>query len=102
MALRPTQFQPGLASGSRARRAGTALVPMCSFQASELGRPRMASKPTPMELLGGRSAIIVLIRFTASGRIFILKLDPREPRFCRSSGRVHYQYESTWGGKVSE
>src|SRR5208283_5651991 len=99
MALMPTQFQRGFASGSSARRAGMARVPICCFQASGLERPRKASKPTPMELLGGLSAIIVLIRFTASGRIFILKLDPREPSLLRSTGRVRYQYESTWGGK---
>src|SRR5450631_1460782 len=82
MALRPTQFQPGLDSGSRARRAGTARVPMCCFQASALAeRPRWASKPTPRWLLGGGSTVIVVIRFTAPDRMFIQRPDSREPGF---------------------
>ena len=43
----PNPVPAWLGSGSRARRAGTAFVPICSFQASGLERPRRASKPTP-------------------------------------------------------
>jgi hypothetical protein len=98
MALTPTQFQPGFDSGSKARRAGTARLPICCFQASAFGEPlRWASKPTPMELLGGRSTVIVVIRFTASGRIFIPRPGPRESGRLAFKKHVRNQYESTRG-----
>src|SRR5271168_2103132 len=65
MALRPRRFQFGFASGSRARRAGMGLLPICCFQASGLAeRDRLALKPTPSVVLGGGSAIIVVIRLS--------------------------------------
>src|SRR5579863_5633074 len=65
MALRPRRFQFGFASGSRARRAGMGLFPICCFQASGLAeRDRFALKPTPSDVLGGGSAIIVVIRLS--------------------------------------
>src|SRR5580704_11124756 len=65
MALRPRRFQFGFASGSRARRAGIGLLPICCFQASGLAeRDRLALKPTPSVVLGGGSAIIVVIRLS--------------------------------------
>src|SRR5579883_510630 len=69
-ALTPTRCQLGFASGNRAKRAGTGLVPMCCFQASGLpARLRLELKPTPSDLLVGGSAIIVVIRLPPRARI---------------------------------
>src|SRR5882762_8336015 len=62
-ALRPMRSQRDLGSGSKARRAATCLVPMAFFQAwGSPERPRLASKPTPIVVFRGGSAIIVVIR----------------------------------------
>ncbi len=62
-ALSPMRSQRGLGSGSRARRAGMDLVPMAFFQAWGFPeRPRFPSKPTPIVVLRGGSAIMVVIR----------------------------------------
>src|SRR5271167_2053597 len=66
MALTPRRFQFGFASGSSARRAGMGLLPIFCFQASGLGPAERlcALKPTPNVVLGGGSAIIVVIRLS--------------------------------------
>src|SRR5438132_56864 len=62
-ALSPMRSQRDLGSGSRARRAGIDLVPMAFFQAWGFAeRLRFASKPTPIVVLRGGSAIMVVIR----------------------------------------
>src|SRR5215472_17089757 len=70
MALSPTRCQFGFASGRRARRAGTGLVPMFCFQASGLpARLRPELNPTPSDRLVGGSAIMVVIRLPPHARI---------------------------------
>src|ERR1700720_349741 len=103
-ALKPTRRQLGFASGKRARRAGTCLLPMCCFQASEFAvRPRFAPNPTPSDLLVGGSAIIVAIRLPP-----LADVCPGTPiRTHRSfdfsrSERVNYQYERTEGARALE
>src|SRR5882762_324772 len=60
-ALNPMRSQRRLGSGNRARRAGMDLVPMAFFQAWGFAeRLRFASKPTPIVVLRGGSAIMVV------------------------------------------
>src|SRR5690349_21338500 len=69
-ALNPTRRQFGFASGNSARRAGTCLVPIFCFQASELAvLERLELNPTPSDLLVGGSAIIVAIRLPPLAKI---------------------------------
>jgi len=63
----PNAVPAWLGSGSKASRAGTDLVPMAFFHASGSPvRPRFGSKPTPIDVLRGGSAIMVVIRAPAS------------------------------------
>src|SRR5216684_4132908 len=103
-ALNPTRCQLGFASGKRARRAGTCLVPMCCFQASEfVVRPRFELNPTPSDLLVGGSAIIVAIRSSPleSVRPGTPIQGHRSFNFS-STERVIYQYEGTEGARALE
>src|SRR6266702_2541696 len=69
-ALNPTRRQLGFASGRRASRAGTCLVPICCFHASEFAvRLRLELNPTPSDLFVGASAIIVAIRLPPLAKI---------------------------------
>src|SRR5271154_4654973 len=96
MALRPRRFQFGFASGSRARRAGVGLLPICCFQASGLAeRDRLALKPTPSVVLGGGSAIIVVIRLSPLTETVPKARFQKEP--SQSKSDVQYQYEGTYG-----
>src|SRR6266852_8474483 len=62
-ALTPMRSQRGLDSGSSASRAGIGLLPMAFFHAcGSPERPRFPSKPTPIVVLRGGSAIMVVIR----------------------------------------
>src|SRR5579864_6746470 len=103
-ALNPTRRQLGFASGNRARRAGTCLVPMFCFQASELAvRPRLALNPTPSDLLVGGSAIIVAIRLLPRAKIRPGTSTRMHRSFDFSSTeRVNYQYERTEGVRALE
>ena len=70
-ALKPSRFQFGFASGKRARRAGIGLLPMCCFQASGArGSPWYTLNPTPIEVLRGGSAIIVVIRLPPRADVY--------------------------------
>src|SRR6516225_5593679 len=87
--------QLGFGSGSSPKRAGTGLVPMCAFQASRfVARPRLASNPTPSEVLRGGSAIIVVIRLPPHSEIGPLTRSPRESSFLRLR-TIFAQYEGT-------
>src|SRR6266850_1242277 len=62
-ALSPIRSQRRLPSGNNASRAAIGFVPMLFFHAWESPeRPRFASKPTPIVVLRGGSAIMVVIR----------------------------------------
>src|SRR5215471_14140261 len=96
MALNPMRCQLGFASGRRARRAGTCLLPMCCFQASGLpGRLRLEPNPTPSDRLVGGSAIIVVIRLRPLANITPAASIPENRRW--KSKHVSIQYESTYG-----
>jgi hypothetical protein len=103
-ALNPTRRQLGFASGKRARRAGTCLVPMCCFQASEFAeRPRLGLNPTPNGLLVGGSAIIVAIRSPPLAKIRPgTSIRGHRSFDFSSTERVFYQYERTDGARALE
>src|ERR1700675_2305916 len=101
-ALKPTRRQLGFASGNRASRAGTCLLPMCCFQASEFAvLPRFEPNPTPSSLLVGESADIVTFRLPplASVRPGNSIQKHRGFDFSRSE-RVNYQYGGTEGARA--
>src|SRR5260221_677814 len=103
-ALNPTRRQLGFASGKRARRAGTCLVPMCCFQASEFAdRARLGLNPTPSGLLVGGSAIIVAIRSPPFAKVRPGASTRGHRSFDFSSTeRVFYLYERTEGARALE
>src|ERR1700719_3183464 len=103
-ALNPMRRQLGFSSGKRARRAGTCLLPIFCFQASEFAvRPRFELNPTPSDLLVGGSAIIVAIRLPplANVRPGTSMQEHRRLHFS-STERVIYQYERTEGARALE
>src|ERR1700741_2012002 len=99
-ALNPTRRQLGFASGKRARRAGTCLLPMFCFQASGFPvRLRLELNPTPNDLLFGGSAIIMAIRLPPRANVCPATSVPEHRSFDFSrTERVIYQYEGTEGG----
>src|SRR5579859_340891 len=103
-ALNPTRRQLGFASGNRARRAGTCLVPMFCFQASEFAvRPRLGVNPTPSDLFIGRSGNIVAIRVPPLANVRPETPIQKHRSFDFSStDRVIYQYERTEGARALE
>src|SRR6516164_11261246 len=98
MALSHRRLQRDFPSGRRARRAGTGRVPMFCFQAgvfAPAARPLLASKPTPSEVLLGRSTINVVIRVTPLATVRPGP-DSKESSFLtKGSGRLRCQYEGT-------
>src|SRR5713101_8138253 len=99
-ALIPMRSQRGFGSGSRARRAAIGFVPIACFHAWGLDmRPRLASKPTPIVVLRGGSAIMVVIRNAASREILSCKLGclgiPSVPKFAGRIGNTLSLYQST-------
>src|ERR1700722_7390634 len=103
-ALSPTRRQLGFASGKRARRAGTFLLPIFCFQASEFAvRPRFGPNPTPSDLLVGGSAIIVAIRSPPLANVRPGTSIEKHRWFDFSSTeRVNYKYEGTEGVRTLE
>src|SRR6266852_1914865 len=100
-ALKPMRSHRGLESGSKARRAATRLVPMAFFHAwGSPERPRLASKPTPIVVLRGGSASMVVIRVPPR-EISGLQTDgsrlgvPSAPKSACRVGTALQHYQST-------